>query len=90
MNARNVQELSAAIRRCRGYVRVTNGPDRIEAIVEQLALDLASQAILAPTALTAEQLGTLSMRAPPPINAYQDDRKLLLRGLIRAAKGELI
>lgn len=90
MNARNVRELAEALRRCRGYVPGTNGPDRIEALVEQVALDLASQAVLAPTALTAEQLATLSMRSPTPVNPYQDERKLLLRGLMRVAKGELI
>jgi hypothetical protein len=90
VNARNVRELAEALKRCRGHVPVTNGPDRIEAILRRLALDLASQAILAPSALTAEQLGTLSMRSPPPLNPYADDRKLLLQGLVRAAKGELI
>jgi hypothetical protein len=90
MNLRNVEKLAEALRGCRGYVKSGNGPERIEGALEEIAIDLARQAVLAPSALTAEELGTLSMRAPPPINPYQDDRKLLLQGLVRAAKGELI
>ena len=90
MNPNNVQKLAQALRLCRSYVHVSDGPDRIEGVLEEIAIDLANQAVLAPGALTAEQLGTLSMRTPPPLHAYQDDRKLLLRGLVRVAKGEPI
>ena len=88
MNDRNVKKLVQALSACRGYVQTTGGLAQIEGSVQQIAHDLASQGVLVPSALTREQLGTLAMRTPPPINAIQDDREMLLRNLERAAKGE--
>jgi hypothetical protein len=88
-NQKNIDELSQALAACHGLVQVTAGLPRIEATVQQLAADLAAQGIVAPQALTSQQIRDLrGLTTVPSELPYQKDEHMFVRDLERIARGD--